>query len=52
MKQHEETLPCTPPGAKFVCSPAEVSTHRKYNLDHTLQFSKTQETLNELYEEI
>ena len=29
VEESKDTLPCNPPSAKFVCPPAEVSTHRK-----------------------
>ena len=44
-------VPCTPSSAKLMCSPAEVNTHRKINLDHTLQSQETQQTLGKLCEE-
>ena len=45
------TLPCTPPSAKFLCSPPEASTLRKINLDLTSQTPETKQALNELCEE-
>ena len=43
-------LPCTPLSAKFACSPTEVNTHSRINLDHTPQSLETQQALNELCE--
>ena len=45
------TLLCTLPGAKFVCSPTEVNTHRKVNLDHNQQSLETHQYLHDLCEE-
>ena len=43
VEKSDTTLPCT--------LPAEVSTHRKINLDHTLQSLETQQVFNELCEQ-
>ena len=51
-KENSDTsLPCTSTNAKFVYSPAEVNIYRKIYLDHSSQNPKTQQALNELYEE-
>ena len=50
-ERSDTMLPCTLPSVKFICPPAEVNTHRKINLNLTPQSLKTQQALNELYEE-
>ena len=47
----ENVLPCTPPNSKPVCSPAEVNTHRRINLDHTPQSAEIQRKFDELCKE-
>ena len=42
LEQSDTNLPCTPAHATSVCSPAEVTTHRKINLDHYPQSPETQ----------
>ena len=43
VEKSDITLPCTPPSAKFICSPEEVNTYRTITSDHTpqsLEYSK------------
>ena len=51
MEHSDTTFPCTPPNTKFVCSPTEVNTNRKLNLNHTPQNMEIRENLNELCKE-
>ena len=50
MSNCDTNLPCTPPSANIVCSPAEVNIHRKVNLDHTPQGQETQQALDKCEE--
>ena len=55
VSNENDILPCTPKDAKFVCSSAEVGTHRKINLESTPLDPEIQETFDmpcEEYKEI
>ena len=51
IEKSDTNIPCTPPGAKFVCSLAKVNLDREISIDHTAQIQVTQQTLNKLCEE-
>ena len=51
MENSDTNLSCSLHSAKFVCSPAEVNTHRKITLDHNPQSQEIQQALAKLCEE-
>ena len=51
VEKYDTNLLCTPPSAKFVCSPALVNKHRKINLFYTSQSWETQLALIEVCKE-
>ena len=49
--KNNEKLPCTMQGVKHMCSPVDIDTHRKINLDISCLYPKIQRALNALGKE-
>ena len=50
-EKSDTSLPCTSPHSEFLCSSAEVTKHRKNNLQSTPQSLEIWQALNKLCEE-